>query len=155
MKLDHEANIRRAIELAREAVEHGNRPFGALLVDADGRTLVEAENSVEQDGDCTAHAETKLVRMACQQCDPLVLTQSTLYTSCEPCPMCAGAIYWSGIPRVVFGLRASRLAEAQGPQREVEAEPLTCREVIERCGRHVEVIGPVLEEEALGVHEER
>src|SRR5712691_9120428 len=86
-------HLRRAIELAREAREHGNHPFGALLVDDRGNVVLEAENTVRTDKDVTAHAETNLMRMASARFEPGFLEWCTLYTSTEPCAMCAGAIY--------------------------------------------------------------
>jgi tRNA(Arg) A34 adenosine deaminase TadA len=85
--------LRQAIEVARRAREHGNHPFGALLVSADGQVLLEAENTVVTEKDCTGHAETNLVRLASQRFDQQALTGSTRYTSTEPCAMCSGAIH--------------------------------------------------------------
>jgi tRNA(Arg) A34 adenosine deaminase TadA len=144
--------MRRAFRLAHLAREHGNHPFGALLADADGRVLVEAENTVVSDGDCTGHAELNLVRTACRTLAPPAIATATIYTSTEPCTMCAGAIYWAGMSSVVFGLRQSEL-------RALVADPATptlelgCREVFARGERQIEVVGPVLEDEARAVHE--
>ena len=144
--------IRRALDLARRAREHGNHPFGALLADRDGGVLLEAENTVVTEADCTGHAETNLVRRACRNLDREALAAATLYTSTEPCAMCAGAIYWSGISRVVFGLRESELrALIADPRNPTLA--LSCREVFARGQRRVDVLGPVLEDEARAVHE--
>ena len=95
-------HLRRAIELAQQAREHGNHPFGALLVDGEGNVVLEAENTVRTDKDVTAHAETNLMRLASARFEPDYLERCTLYTSTEPCAMCAGAIYWGNIRRVVF-----------------------------------------------------
>ena len=146
------AHLRRAIDLAANAREHGNHPFGALLVDADGRLLAEAENTVTTDHDCTAHAETNLVRLASQRFDGPTLAGSTLYTSTEPCAMCAGAIHWSGIGRVVFALAEDQLFQLAGGDPANETMSLPCREVFARCRRPIEVVGPLLEEEAERVH---
>jgi len=144
--------LRRAIDLAGSAREHGNHPFGAILVDTDGRLLAEAENTVNTDHDCTGHAETNLVRLASQRFDAPTLASSTLYTSTEPCAMCAGAIHWSGISRVVFALAEDQLYQLTGADPSNETMRLPCREVFARCRRPIEVIGPILEEEAERVH---
>ncbi len=145
-------HLRRAIALARSAREHGNHPFGALLVSAAGEVLVEAENTVNTASDCTGHAETNLVRLASQRYDRLTLAGSTLYTSTEPCAMCAGAIHWSGVSRVVFGLAEEQLYRLTGADISNETMRLPCREVFARCRRPIEVVGPVLEDEAEVVH---
>jgi tRNA(Arg) A34 adenosine deaminase TadA len=95
-------HLRRAIELAQQACDHGNHPFGALLVDRRGNVVLEAENTVRTDRDVTAHAETNLMRMASARFEPDFLERCTLYTSTEPCAMCAGAgahLGRSGPPR--------------------------------------------------------
>ena len=145
-------HLRRTLLLARTARENGNHPFGALLVDAAGEVVLEAENTVLTEHDCTNHAELNLVRAASRRYDEATLGGCTLYTSTEPCAMCAGAIYWSGLGRVVFALSGAALngmVEGGG-----EAElALPCREVFARGGRVVDVSGPHLEQEARAVHE--
>ena len=145
--LDH---LRRAIAVAQSARDRGNHPFGAVLVDADGMVVLEAENTVVTGHDVTNHAETNLVRLASQRLDDDLL-HHTLVTSCEPCPMCAGAIYWAGIGRVVYGLSQDRLHEV------AQSKPGTtlahgCRLVFAGGGRETEVIGPLLEDEAAATH---
>ncbi len=140
-----------AIELARRARENGNHPFGALLVDAAGDVVLEAENTVLTERDCTNHAELNLVRAASRRFGEATLRYCTLYTSTEPCAMCAGAIYWSGIGRVVFALSGAALnAMVEGGEDDLA---LPCREVFARGGRTVAVSGSHLEEEAREVHE--
>jgi tRNA(Arg) A34 adenosine deaminase TadA len=107
--LDHEAFLRRSFDVARRARLNGNHPFGAILVSAAGEVLMEAENGFMPDRDMTGHAERLLATQASKQFAPEVLAGCTLYTSAEPCAMCAGAIYWSGIGRVVFGLTERQL----------------------------------------------
>jgi tRNA(Arg) A34 adenosine deaminase TadA len=153
MTEDDVQHLRRAIELAASAREHGNHPFGAVLVDGAGEVIAEAENTVVTDPDVTAHAETNLVRTAWGLATPEVLGSSTLYASTEPCVMCAGAIHWAGIPRVVYGLPAPALATmAAGLPEEPELE-LRAADVLTSGGRRVEVVGPLLLEEATTVHE--
>jgi tRNA(Arg) A34 adenosine deaminase TadA len=147
-EFDH---LARAVALARDARERGDHPFGALLVTADGR-VVEALNSVNTENDPTGHAETNLVRLAASSVEVEALASSTLFTSTEPCAMCAGAIYWSGIGRVVFALSEQGLAELVGDADEPTLD-LPCREVFARGGRPIEVIGPVDLPDAVAVHE--
>ncbi len=144
--------LRLAIEVARRSRERGNHPFGAVLVGAQGDLLLEAENTVVTERDSTGHAETNLVRMASRKFSRDFLAPCTLFTSTEPCAMCAGAIYWSNIGRVVFGLSESRLATLTGDDPENPTMHLPCRQVFARGSRPVEVIGPDLEEEAARVH---
>src|SRR4051812_39068634 len=91
--------LRAAIAVAWRAREHGNHPFGAVLVDTGNQVVLEAENTVVTEQDCTGHAETNLVRLASRRFTPEQLATCTLYTSTEPCAMCAGAIHWSQIGR--------------------------------------------------------
>src|SRR4051794_24302004 len=93
--------LRRCFEVARRAIANGNHPFGALLVGGDGNVLIEMENGYMPSRDATGHAERLLATKACTSHDATVLRASTLYSSAEPCAMCAGAIYWAGIGRVV------------------------------------------------------
>lgn len=96
---------------------NGNHPFGALLVDADGNVVLEAENTVVTERDCTGHTESNLMRMANARFNPEFLRRRTLYTSTEPCAICAGAIYWGNVRRVVFALsRRSCIASAVPPK---------------------------------------
>ncbi len=144
--------LRMAIHVASRSRERGNHPFGAILVDSHGNVLLEAENTVVTARDCTGHAETNLVRMASQRYERDVLATCTLYTSAEPCAMCAGAIYWSNIGRVVFGLSETRLAVLTGDDPENLTMDLPCRAVFAKGHRPIEVFGPELEEEAARVH---
>jgi len=96
--------LRRAIRLALAARDAGQRPYGALLVGPGGAILAEDHNTVLADSDITAHPELKLARWAAQQLDAAAIRATTMYTSCEPCGMCAGAIERAGIGRVVFAL---------------------------------------------------
>ena len=142
-----------AIELARQAREHGNHPFGALLTDADGNVVLESENTVVTGRDCTGHAETNLMRAASQRFSPEFLQGCTLYTNTEPCAMCSGAIYWGNVRRVVFALSEDDLRDIVGDDPGNPTMALPCREVFARCGHEVEVSGPHLEDEARAVHE--
>ena len=145
--------LRRTFEVARRALTHGNHPFGAILVDSDRNVLLEAENGYMPDRDGTAHAERLLATTACTTLGADVLKGATLYSSAEPCAMCAGAIYWAGIGRLVYGLSEHRLRAVTGNHPENPTLDLPCREVF-ACGqRATEVVGPLLEDEAEALHE--
>jgi len=143
--------MRVAIDVARKARNKGDHPFGAVLVGEQGHILVEAENTVVIEKDCTGHAETNLMRQASRKYDRDFLARCTLYTSTEPCPMCAGAIFWGNVRRVVYGLSEEGLCEMIGEDSE-EVLYLPCRELLGRGKKPIEVIGPILEEEARRVH---
>ncbi|WP_238006795.1 nucleoside deaminase [Dactylosporangium sp. AC04546] len=104
-----EAFLRRAIELAVRSRAGGDAPFGSLLVDAAGTVLAEDHNTVLSDGDITAHPELKLARWAAQHLSAGDAAGTTMYTSCQPCGMCTGAIDRSGLGRVVYALSAEQL----------------------------------------------
>ncbi len=146
-------HLRTSIRIAQRARAHGNHPFGALLVDEHGQVMLEAENTVITGKDCTGHAETNLMRLASARFSAEVLSRCTLYTSTEPCAMCAGAIHWGNVRRVVFALSEVDLYEIVGPS--PEHLVLSCREVFARTRRTVEVEGPApeLDADARAVHE--
>jgi len=138
--------LRAAIALSVRARERGNEPYGALLGDAEGNVLLEAQNTQVTDRDCTGHAELNLLREASRRFDVDTLARCTVYANGEPCPMCAGAIYWSGVRRVVFALSVQSMAHlASDAADEID---LRCAEVLAHGGRAVEVCGPLLEDEA-------
>jgi tRNA(Arg) A34 adenosine deaminase TadA len=143
----HEPFMRQAIALAETAVTKGNQPFGACLV-KEGEVLLAAENTIHTDHDPTRHAETNLASLAARTFDLATLRRSILYTSTEPCAMCAGAIYWAGIGTVVYACSQDRFADYAG-----KALDVPCREVLAQGDRPTEVIGPVLEAEALVIHQ--
>nr|WP_300151616.1 nucleoside deaminase [Propionicimonas sp.] len=143
-------HLRRAIAVARSARDHGNQPFGAVLVGPDGRIALEAENTVITSNDVTGHAEINLVRLGWAALAHPHLPLCTLYSSCEPCAMCAGAIYWSGIGRVVYALAESTLFTLAGESSFHLSHP--CRLVFAGGGRATDVSGPHLEDEAAVPH---
>jgi tRNA(Arg) A34 adenosine deaminase TadA len=153
MKPTDEDLLRRAFDVAESALENGKHPFGAILVGPDGEVLLEAENGYLPDGDMTAHAERLLATAASKTFEPDELAECTLYSSAEPCAMCAGAIYWVGIGRVVYGLSEARLKTITGDHEENPTLDLPCRTVFASGQRKVEVIGPLLEDEAAEQHE--
>jgi tRNA(Arg) A34 adenosine deaminase TadA len=143
--------MRTAIEIAWKARDHGNHPFGAILVSESGEILLSAENNVVTGKDITGHAELNLVRAASNEFSPDSLARCSIYTSTEPCPMCAGAIYWGNVRRVVYGLSEGRLRELVGIDNE-EVISLPCRELFNKGNKSIQVIGPILEGEAVKVH---
>lgn len=143
---EHATYVRRAIQLARQARDKGNHPFGALLV-ADLNVVLEAENTVSTEHSPVRHAELNLVQLAWQRLSSEVIGRSTLYTSTEPCPMCTGAIFWSGIRRVVFAFPAADLGALTGDKFCGPCSPL-----FDRAEEKTEVIGPLLAEEGREVH---
>jgi tRNA(Arg) A34 adenosine deaminase TadA len=146
--------LRRAIALAREARDDGRHPFGALIVNQRGETVVEARNNaVRPKGDPTQHAETVACAQAARLLPETELAKCTLYTSTEPCAMCAGAIYWTGIGRVVFALAETGLMRYTGSHEENPTLDLPCREVFARGQKKIAVAGPAIEDEAGKVHE--
>jgi tRNA(Arg) A34 adenosine deaminase TadA len=144
------AHLERAVELAWDARAGGDHPFGSLLVTPDG-AIIEALNSVVTGADPTGHAETNLVRSA-GRLDAATLGGSVLYTSTEPCAMCAGAIYWAGIGRVVFALSSAELTAMVDEEKGVPPLRLSSREVFERGGRAIVVDGPAPLPRATEVH---
>jgi tRNA(Arg) A34 adenosine deaminase TadA len=144
--------LRRAIALAKQSRAGGHHPFGAVVVTDDDKVLVERESRKERGGDATQHSELEAVRAVSAQYSKDVLGRSTLYTSTEPCAMCAGAIYWGGIGRVVYSFPEHRLMEMTGNHPENPTLTLPCRELFARGQRKVEVIGPLIEDEGREAH---
>lgn len=144
--------LRQAIAWSGVARERGNRPFGAVVVADNGQVLAEAWCNTGETGDCTGHAETNAVRQLSPQVDRATLARATLYSSAEPCVMCAGAIFWSGIGRVVFGIDAVRLRVFRGERAEQRDAELSCRDVFRASPHSIECIGPALIDEASEPH---
>jgi tRNA(Arg) A34 adenosine deaminase TadA len=144
--------LRRAIRVSQRAVDNGNMPFGGVMADPEGNVLVEAENTSYTEKDPTAHAETNLVRLAVRQLTPEQIETATLYTSCEPCAMCAGAMYWGGINRMVYAMSEADLLPLTGDHPDnATMTGVGCRAVLSSGQRNIEVLGPFLVEEALEV----
>ena len=152
---NHLFYIRRCIEVSIRAKEHGNTPFGALLVDENGDILMEQENIEITKKDCTGHAETKLMKKASHEYSKLFMWKCTLYSTAEPCAMCAGAIYWGNVGRVVYGISEKRLLELTGDNEHNPTFSLPCRQVFSSGQKNIKVIGPFLEieEEVVKVHD--
>ena len=144
-----ETLLRRAFDVARRSREAGDHPFGSALADAEGNLLMEQGNGFSSEGrDRTAHAERLMASRAARAYDLAFLQRCTLYTSAEPCAMCAGAIYWAGIGRVVYGQTEKALKVQTGAHEENPTLDLPCEAVFGAGQRRTEVVGPLLEDEA-------
>ncbi len=103
--------LKLAIELAKENVKNGGGPFGAVIV-KDGQIIAKGTNRVTSNNDPTAHAEIVAIRQACEKLNDFQLTDCIIYSSCEPCPMCLGAIYWARPKKLVFAANKFDAANA-------------------------------------------
>ncbi|MDL5361729.1 nucleoside deaminase [Halalkalicoccus sp. NIPERK01] len=136
--------MRRAIELAREAAERGDNPFGSVLVH-DGEIVMEDSNRVATEDDVRRHPELNLAHLAVREYDPEVREEMTMYTSTEPCPMCAGGMRYAAFERVVYATSGRDIAAFTGHEPGVRAS-----EILDGV---TEVEGPLHREEALALHE--
>ncbi len=143
---DDRAHLRAAIEASQQALTSGNMPFGASLV-KDGQRLWVAQNNQCTSGDFTGHAEVVLVREARLALGDQATVGATVYASGEPCAMCAGAMFWAGIRRVVFAATTPDIEAALGGP----SLPLRCADALAGTQPAVQVEGPCLQEEAVGV----
>ncbi|MGM9929545.1 MAG: nucleoside deaminase [Bacillus sp. (in: firmicutes)] len=100
--MNHLYFLQKTIDLAQESIEKGGGPFAAIIVDQQGKIVGVGQNSVTKSLDPTAHAEVEAIRQACKNLNSYQLDNCTLYTSCEPCPMCLGAIYWARPAQVYY-----------------------------------------------------
>ncbi|MFB6104595.1 MAG: nucleoside deaminase [Halobacteriaceae archaeon] len=141
---DDEAHVRRCFELARTAAQRGDDPFGSVLV-ADDEVVATASNRVHTDEDLRGHPELDLAFRAAREYDPESRRELVLYTSTEPCPMCAGGLAIAGLGRVVYSVSSEALRELTGGAPSVRAATI--------LGDRTEVVGPVLPEAGLAVHE--
>jgi tRNA(Arg) A34 adenosine deaminase TadA len=141
---DHESHVRRALELAREAAGRGDEPFGSVLVREDA-VVTTASNRVVTEDDVRRHPELHLVHRACREMTAAERAETVMYTSTEPCPMCAGGMRRAGFARVVYSVAGDEIGEFTG-----SALPVRSREILDGV---TEVVGPVLNEEGRAVHE--
>jgi tRNA(Arg) A34 adenosine deaminase TadA len=144
------ANLRRANAVALRACEAGHHPFGAILVAADHDTVLMEQGNL----DTVNHAESTLARAAFARFGPDALWETTLYTTFEPCAMCAATIYWANIGRVVYGATEERLLALTGSHPENPTLSLPCRDVFARGQKAIAVLGPfdTLAEELVAPH---
>jgi tRNA(Arg) A34 adenosine deaminase TadA len=147
--------LRQAISVSKKSREHGNTPFGAILVDSEGTVILEQENIEITQSNCTGHAETTLMEAASQRYSKSFLWNCTLYTTAEPCAMCSGAIYWGNVGKVVYGISEERLLTLTGDNEQNPTFNLPCREVFRKGQKQITVVGPFpeLENEIVAVHE--
>ncbi len=141
------AAMRLAIEASQAALDRGDMPFGATLVSGAGERLLVAGNDQNTRRDVTGHAEMVLVREASRQHGAAALIGSTVYASGEPCAMCAGAMFWAGVSRVVYAASQADIRRELGGS----VLPIGSREVYSGAHPPVRVDGPVLGEEAIAV----
>ena len=144
--ISHEVFIKRAYNLARKAQANGDHPFSAILV-VDGEIVLECLNTVNTSRDVTRHPELDILRLAAIKLSKTELEKATMYASTEPCAMCCGAIYLSGISKLVYGCSAEILGEIAGGSFVVPS-----RELFSKGKRKIEVIGPILPEEGTEIH---
>ena len=145
--------LRRAIALSEAAVAQGARPFGSVVCDGEGRIVSEAGSVAPVDPrDWTAHSEMQALRAASAVMSWDALGRATIYASGEPCPMCAAAIYWCNIRRLVFSVSEPSMRALRAPYERAAGIEIRCKEIFARCGRQVEVVGPLLEQEGLAAH---
>ncbi len=137
-------NLRRANETAKRARRYGHHPFGCILVAPDHETVLMEQGNV----DTVNHAESTLVRAAWTNFSPEYLWTCTLYTTFEPCVMCAGTMYWANVGRVVYGAAEKRLLELTGSSEQNPTLDVPCRYVFAHSQKDVKVWGPIPELEA-------
>jgi len=146
--------LRETVRISRRSREEGNHPFGALLVNPEGKVVITAGNTYAHDKG-VGHAELNVVRQAAAQFPPGFLDRCTLFTSVEPCCMCAGGTYWAGIGTLVFGLTEKRLAQLTGDNPENLTMDMPCQRIFDAGQRKVDVRGPFpeIEQEIVAAHE--
>lgn len=151
--MSDETHLRRAIALAEDAVARGARPFGAVVVDGEGRVVAEAKAvETSEPRDWTAHSEMQALRAASAALSWEALSRATVYASGEPCPMCAAAIYWCNIRRLVFSVSEPAMRDLRAPFARAAGIAMRCEEIFARCDRAIAVTGPLLEDEGLKAH---
>ena len=144
-----ETLCRQALRIAQSAHENGNLPFGCLLAGPAGDVLLEAENTVVTAKDSITHCEINLVHAFAGKFSFDFLNQCTVYASTEPCPMCSGALFWSGVGRIVYAVSKESYKKVTQDENPDYSFPVGSRELLAKGGRQVVVEGPILEEEGL------
>ena len=157
MSLD-ERFMRLAFEQARMAVTAGNEPFGAVLVKAD-EVMAVGQNKINTENDPTYHAETGLIRDYCHQTGVTDLSDYTMYTSCEPCVMCAGCMIWSNLGRMIYGITVEQLFNMVNEgtsdvfsQQDDRGISMPCSEIFARSSNKIIVVGGVLVKEGIELY---
>ena len=134
-----EKHILSANEVAREAAQQGHHPFGAILVDADNETVLMSQRNI----DTVNHAESTLSRLAATKFSSEHLWQCTLYSTVEPCVMCAGTLYWANIGRLAYGMSEIQLLDFTGAHAENPTMNIPCRYVFKHSQKAIKVWGPL------------
>ena len=140
--------LRRTVEIAHNAMEKGNHPFGALLADKNGNVLMEQGNAFTEGGSAY-HAETLLLLQAARKYSPEELKECTLYSNFEPCCMCTGALYWTNVGRLVFGATEKSLLACTGNNEENPTFSLSSRDVVSHGQKEIIIEGPTDDEDLL------
>jgi tRNA(Arg) A34 adenosine deaminase TadA len=144
-EFDYDSHMRKTFELAREAADRGDRPFGSVLVRDD--TIIMADsNRVFTENDIRRHPELHLAYRACREFDRDTRAETVMYTSTEPCPMCAGGMVTAGFGRVVYSVGSDEIAEFTGNK--------TSTRSAEILAGVSDVVGPVLNDEGRQIHAE-
>jgi tRNA(Arg) A34 adenosine deaminase TadA len=131
---DHLHFLEKAFAVAKRSMDKGNLPFGCLLTGPDNTILIEGENTVVTDNDAIAHCEINLVHQLKGKYEPDFLQQCTVYATTEPCPMCAGAIFWSGIGNLVYALSKETFHHIAGTQNPAHILDMKAEELLHRGG---------------------
>lgn len=156
MNNKHEILLRRCLEISKESVEGGNHPFGALIADKDGNILIESTNIEVTEKDCTGHAETTAMKLAGKKYSKDFLWSCTLYTTAEPCCMCAGAAYWGNIGHIAYEISEKQLLQLTGAHEDNPTFDNPCRNILANGQKKIKVDGPIasqrLAEEIADVH---
>ena len=139
--------LRKAIELAKQAKQEKDEPFGALLV-KDGVIVATGQNYVKRNQNPIAHTELEVIYTYCAQSGMTELQDHTLYSSCEPCPMCLSAAIWANVGRIVYSVPAKQAAEKIGSMFQLSSEDLTTH-----SANKPKLIGPLIQDEGIRVFE--
>lgn len=150
----HIKYLKEGLEVSKESRAKGNTPFGAVLVDAEGKVVLRQGNAEGDSHDATAHAELTLASRASRMFDKKYLWECTLYTTVEPCPMCTGGIYWANIGTIIYGVSEKKLLELTGSDEKNPTFDMGAEKVIAAGQKDIRVIGPIseMEEEIVEVH---
>ena len=145
---EHHIFSHHSLHVAKRSLDKNNLPFGCILVDNANNIIEEAENTVLTSKDQIAHCEVNLIHQISGKYDDHFLQSCILYASTEPCPMCTGAIFWSGIGKIVYALSKEGYHEIAGTTNPSHIFNISSKDLLIHGGRRVEVFGPVLEQEA-------
>jgi len=142
---DHESHMEEALDLARESAERGDRPFGSVLV-RNNEVVMREGNRVNTEDDIRRHPELHLAHRACREIEPEKRAETVMYTSTEPCPMCAGGMLEAGFAQVIYSVGSEEMPEFTGAKAAVKSAKV--------LDNTTEVIGPILNERGRKIHED-